>query len=245
MLAGKVNQLNLDFILNGSSVKQGICQIRTIVSLFSSCPALPEIYLCGGYIRDCLMGHMSGKDLDVFVHCNSSELDVLLRYLAQYGHLDYGPYGSPRFYPKDTDTRYVDIVPFYKFIVPERPVTDIHSLLSNFDFTANAMGYHLKTGEFYNPVGGVEDIQHKTLRAVRLDFPEKTVSPSVPLSAVSVFWFRLLHYQYKLGFRFDGQTEEWVLENAWRYSRDIAAFEKYFFKPVISPHMAHLLETGR
>lgn len=215
------------------------------LELFRSYPALSEIYLCGGCIRDYLMGRAPGKDLDVFVHCNRTELDTLLRYLARYGHLDYGPYGSPRFYPEGMDTHYVDIVPFYNFIVSGEQMTDILTLLSHFDFTANALGYNLKTGEFYDPVGGMKDIQSRTLKAVRLDFPEKTVSPSIPLSAVSVFWFRLLHYQHKLDFRFDRQTEQWILANAWRYPRDIAAFEKYFFKPILSPRMSHLLKTGR
>ena len=147
--------------------------------------------------------------------------------------------------PKGTNAYYVDIIPFYNFIVSEKPVTDIYALLSNFDFTANALGYNLKTGDFYNPVGGMEDIRNRILRAVQLDFPEKPVSPSIPLSAVSVFWFRLLHYQHKLEFRFDGQTERWVLDNSWRYSKDIAAFEKYFFKPVLSSHMSRLLKIER
>ena len=220
-------------------------QIWTLARLFSSYPALSEIYLCGGCIRDYLMGYAPGKDLDVFVHCNRTELDALLCYLAQYGRLDYGPYGSPRFYPEGTDEYYADIIPFYNFIVSEKPVTDIYALLSNFDFTANALGYNLKTGDFYDPVGGAEDIRNRILRAVRLDFPEKPVSPSIPLSAVSVFWFRLLHYQHKLDFHFDGQTERWVLDNSWRYSKDITAFEKYFFKPMFSPHMSRLLKIGR
>ena len=202
-------------------------QILTLTRLFSSYPALSEIYLCGGCIRDYLMGCAPGKDLDVFVHCNRAELDALLCYLAQYGRLDYGPYGSPRFYPEGTDAHYADIIPFYNFIVSEKPVTDIYALLSNFDFTANALGYNLKTGDFYDPVGGAEDIR------------------SIPLSAVSVFWFRLLHYQHKLDFHFDGQTERWVLDNSWRYSKDIAAFEKYFFKPVLSSHMSRLLKIER
>ena len=68
------------------------------------------------------------------------------------------------------------------------------------------------------------------MRAVRLDFPERPVSSDIPLSAVSVFWFRLLHFQNKLGFEFEKQTKEWIIENAHRI-KDIEIFKKYGFDP--------------
>jgi len=109
-------------------------------------------------------------------------------------------------------------------------------LLKNFDFTANAIGVNIKTGTIYDPVHGITDINNRVLRAVRLDFPEKPVSNDIPLSAVSVFWFRLLHFQNKLGFEFEKQTKEWVIENAYRI-KDIEMFKKYFFTPNISKEL--------
>ena len=127
---------------------------------------------------------------------------------------------------------YIDVVPFANFDGYGFPVDTINGLLMNFDFTANAIGVNIMTGEFYNPVDGVEDIENKILRAVRVDFPEMPVSDKIALSAVSVFWFRLLHYQAKLGFKFDKATEQWIISNKFRI-RDKEMFENNFFKPQI------------
>ena len=109
-------------------------------------------------------------------------------------------------------------------------------LKKQIDFTANAIGINIKTGTIYDPVHGITDINNRVLRAVRLDFPERPVSSDIPLSAVSVFWFRLLHFQNKLGFEFEKQTKEWIIENAHRI-KDIEIFKKYFFTPQISKEL--------
>lgn len=212
-----------------------------IISLFKSYEEINEMYLCGGCMRDYFMHKPTSKDIDIFVNCSSAELNKFVNYLRDYGIIDYGQYGSPRFYLKD-ELFYIDLVPFYNFIVSEKPIDSIDSLLKNFDFTANAIGYNIKNGEIYNPVGGIQDINAKILRAVRLDFPEKKVSSNIDLSAVTVFWFRLLHYQCKLGFIFDKMTKKWVLDNRWRYGK-IAKFEKYFFSPLISQEMLELIKS--
>ena len=110
----------------------------------------------------------------------------------------------------------------------------------NFDFTANAMGVNIMTGDFYDPVNGVKDIENKVLRAVRLDFPEMPVSDKIALSAVSVFWFRLLHYQNQLGFAFDEATEQWIVDNKYRMG-DKEMFVNYFFEPLIDERMKQKL----
>lgn len=197
---------------------------------------IENFYICGGYIRDYILYGNGGKDIDVFINCTIEELNMLITYLEKYGRVVYGQYGSPRFYPNAIDGHYVDIVPFYNFIVSPKPILTIDDLLKNFDFTANAIGVNIKTGAIYDPVHGITDINNRVLRAVRLDFPEKPVSNDIPLSAVSVFWFRLLHFQNKLGFEFEKQTKEWVIENAYRI-KDIEMFKKYFFTPNINKEL--------
>lgn len=197
---------------------------------------IKNFYVCGGYIRDYILYGNGGKDIDVFINCTIEELNILITYLEKYGRVVYGQYGSPRFYPNAIDGHYVDIVPFYNFIVSSKPIFTIDDLLKNFDFTANAIGINIKTGTIYDPVHGITDINNRVLRAVRLDFPERPVSSDIPLSAVSVFWFRLLHFQNKLGFEFEKQTKEWIIENAHRI-KDIEIFKKYFFTPQISKEL--------
>lgn len=223
-------------ISESSLVASCLSSISDVLKIFTDYEGLKEMYLCGGGIRDFILNKKIGKDIDIFINCSKEELQQLVTYLKAFGTVYYGQYGSPRFYPAILKESYVDIVPFYNFIVPAKPVKTIDELLHNFDFTANALAIDIRSKSFFNPVGGLEDIQRKMLKAVRLDFPERQVSAIVPMSAVSVFWFRLLHYQNKLGFSFEHKTEEWIIENQWR-KRDLGKFEKYFFVPSFSREM--------
>lgn len=209
---------------------------KKLLNIFIEYAPIKEMYLCGGCLREILIGNRPSKDWDIFVNCSKECLDSFLSYLRSFGKVDYGQYGSPRFYPYSNKDIYIDIVPFYNFTVSDKLIDSIEELLNNFDCTINALALNLRTGKFYNPVGGLEDLQHKIIKAVRLDFPEKFVSSSIPLSAVSVFWFRLLHYQNKLHFHFDSRTEEWIIGNKHRLA-DLDLFETYFFVPVISDEM--------
>lgn len=212
-----------------------------IFEILSSYSVIDEFYVCGGYVRNRLLNGDGGKDIDIFINCSPEQLSDLILYLNQYGHTEYGQYGSPRFYPDLDAGHYIDLVPFYNFVVPPTPIRTITELLANFDFTANAIGINIKTGEVFDPIDGTKDIRKKILRAVRLDFPERSVSQSVQLSAVSVFWFRLLHFQRALGFRFDSRTEQWVFENAYRL-KDIEMFKQYFFTPQIEEGLYQRLQ---
>lgn len=194
-----------------------------------------KAYVCGGAVRNALMGKTDVKDLDLFINLPKERFDAVVEQLKKIGRVEYGQYGAPRLYIDSKDS-YIDIVPFTNFDGYGCPIHGVNDLLMNFDFTANAMGVNIMTGDFYDPVNGIKDIENKVLRAVRLDFPEMPVSDKIPLSAVSVFWFRLLHYQRKLGFEFDEKTEQWIIKNKYRI-QDKEMFVKYFFEPQISERM--------
>lgn len=88
---------------------------------------IKNFYVCGGYIRDYILYGNGGKDIDVFINCTIEELNILITYLEKYGRVVYGQYGSPRFYPNAIDGHYVDIVPFYNFIVSPKPNSNIYA----------------------------------------------------------------------------------------------------------------------
>ena len=192
-------------------------------------------YVCGGAIRNVLMGKADVKDLDLFINLPKERFGEVVEHLKKIGWVEYGQYGAPRLYIHDEEL-YIDVVPFTNFSGYGYPIDTINGLLMNFDFTANAIGVNITTGEVYNPVNGIEDIEKKILKAVRTDFPEMPVSDNIPLSAVSVFWFRLLHYQVKLGFTLDEKTEQWIVENKHRM-RDREMFVNYFFEPQLDERM--------
>lgn len=192
-----------------------------------------NIYICGGYLRNILMKNCSNKDLDIFVDCGKDEFKGLVDTMSEWGDMQYGQYGSPRLYCADSSIDYIDIVPFYNFIVAGKPLLTIDGILRNFDFTLNAIAWSLRDSTLLNPLNGIADASNRLLRAVRLDFPEMMVSKDIQISAVSVFWFRLLHYQNVLGLTFDPVTEDWIIENH-RRIKDYDLFCKFFFKPSIS-----------
>lgn len=194
-----------------------------------------KAFVCGGAIRNILMGKTDVKDLDLFINLPKERFRDVVEQLKKIGRVEYGQYGAPRLYIHEEEP-YIDVVPFTNFSGYGYPIDTVEGLLMNFDFTANAIGLNVSTGEVYNPVNGIEDIERKILKAVRTDFPEMTVSDKIPLSAVSVFWFRLLHYQRKLGFEFDEKTEQWIIKNKYRI-QDKEMFVKYFFEPQISERM--------
>jgi hypothetical protein len=195
-----------------------------------------DVYVCGGYLRSIIAQNRLNSDIDLFVDCTQERLNRLLQSLSSLGRVEFGQYGSPRLFTNNSSGKYIDIVPFYNFIVGDKKITSIDMLLRNFDFTANAIGWNIRTNELYNPVGGLDDVHHRILRAVRYDFPEKMVSPDVQISAVSVFWLRLLHYQCALKYKFDEKTLEWISNNVWRW-RDRDKFERYFYTPLISENI--------
>lgn len=200
-----------------------------------------KIYVCGGYIRNIILNKTENKDIDVFVDCTPKEFSKVIAEMGKWGEMSYGQYGSPRLYVSEPGLEYVDIVPFSNFIVAGRPLYTIEDILQNFDFTANAVAWSFRDDIVLDPLGAIEDISHGTLRAVRLDFPEMMISKDVQISAVSVFWFRLLHYQCKLGFKFDPVTNDWVVRNKFRM-KDFELFRKYFFEPSISTTMLRKLQ---
>jgi hypothetical protein len=223
--------------MNNKDLVNRILTNRSVCLIKEACGEMLEdkAYVCGGAIRNVLMGKPDAKDVDLFTNLPKERFEAVVEQLKKIGRVEYGQYGAPRLYINNEEP-YIDVVPFINFSGYGYPIDTIDGLLMNFDFTANAIGVNISTGEVYNPVNGIEDIERRILSAVRTDFPEMPVSDKIPLSAVSVFWFRLLHYQKKLGFEFDEATEQWIVENKFRV-RDKEMFVKYFFEPQMGERM--------
>lgn len=231
--------------MNKNCLKELLLKLQSTNSWLKNLKKLSckyNIYICGGYIRSVLLNNAESKDIDIFVDCNQEEFLQFINIMSKWGEMHYGQYGSPRLY-LDSSVEYIDIVPFYNFIVAGKPLLSIDDLLHNFDFTANAIAWDFKDDDLLDPLNGIEDINNGLLRAVRLDFPEMPVSEDIPLSAVSVFWFRLLHYQNVLGLQFDKITERWIVENNHRM-KDYDMFCQNFFVPSISLSMIEKLNSN-
>ncbi|GAB3897382.1 hypothetical protein GCM10028803_15820 [Larkinella knui] len=205
-----------------------------------------EYYIAGGAIRDLILNKSSNiKDIDIFVTQDIYDevyFEKFVHYLNEFGKVEYGPYGSPRWFPNKGNLFYYDIVPYYKFNVGLGIENNINKILNQFDFTANAIAYDIKNNILLDPIDGIKDINNKILKAVRLDFPDSYISDKIKLSRLSALWFRFMHYSSKLNFVIEPLTLSWIKQNAHRI-KELSTFEKYFFSPTINEDLLAVIEN--
>lgn len=187
-----------------------------------------DIYLAGGAIRNLILGNKNIKDFDFFISGNNEQ--SVLSYLSQHGEVIYGPFGSPRWFPHGKAEIYCDLIWINEFYNGLWPCEDIVDVLNQFDFTANAVAVDLKNAKVFNPVNGLRDIENRTIRSVRFDYPNEPISKNTSLTRLEILWIRLLHYSIKYNMHMEPITKQWVEDNQ-IFRKKIPEFEKLFFKP--------------
>lgn len=188
-------------------------------------------FIAGGIVRDSFLKLNSEiKDVDLFV--TSNYFMKLKSVIEKKGKFVINPYGSARWFPANNSLFYYDIIIIENFFNGLWDCENIIDVLNQFDITANAVAFDLKTKIFFNPNNGYLHIKRKELRAIRFDYPELNISSDIHLSRNSVLWFRYRYYAKKLDFRIDTITKSWIEENSHRI-KDKELFTKYFFNPDI------------
>lgn len=185
-----------------------------------------EVYLAGGAVRDAVTRRSGpSSDFDFFVR--SSDLDRVIDRLGEAGTLSHSPFGAPRWFPSGDSSHYADIIPIERFRNGLWPCEDITDALNQFDMTANAVAFCLRSGRIFDPQNGLRDARRRIVRAVRFDYPDEPFVEGGDLSRLSVLWCRLVHYAGMLGFGLDPITREWLRANR-RYRADVEAFGALF-----------------
>ncbi|TPG66741.1 CCA tRNA nucleotidyltransferase [Hymenobacter nivis] len=234
----------IDFVYNdiqeGIKSAPGFIQLKQILHQIEDA----NFYIAGGAIRNLIEKSQEElNDVDVFIH-TKDKYDELIKHLvtnlSKIGFLEFGQYGSPRWYPNKEERFYYDIVPFSKFNVGLGTPQTIEETLLQFDFTANAIAFDIFKPDIYNPVDGLNNIQNKVFKAVRFDFPDSIISEKIPLRRLTVLWFRFIHYASKLNYTIEKETLNWLSINSYRLN-SLKLFETYFFKPLISEKILKLL----
>lgn len=151
----------------------------------------------GGAVRDLLLGHQT-YDLDVATSARPEEVTEILHDTMNLRHAKYGAAkGSFRGMSLEVSTFRRDVYrgdrhPEVVFL--ESFEEEVHRR----DFTANAMGLDAR-GLLHDPLGGLEDLRHRTLRLIG----EKEARFSEdPLRLL-----RLVRFQSTLGFSVEEETE--------------------------------------
>jgi poly(A) polymerase len=129
-----------------------------------------QLYLVGGAVRDMLLQHGPGLELDFATNARPEDTIRILQGWADRKHLAgirFGTVGAVR------GASRLEITTFRTEVYPEDDrhphvefASDLDVDLSRRDFTVNAMAVKLPEREFVDPVGGVRD-----LAAKRLDTP--------------------------------------------------------------------------
>jgi hypothetical protein len=196
--------------------------------VLADCPEL-AVYLAGGVIRNSVLGTPHpDKDFDFFL--GGTPIDRALTIFRQHGVLDATPFGSARWHPSGDPDRYADLIRIDEFRPGLWRCEDIVDVLNQFDFTASAMAFDLRTGAAYDPQNGFRDLTRRTMRMIRFDFPDTPFNPGEALTMRAILWFRILHYARVLGLAIEPLTLEWLRANR-AYARHADAFRTTFFEP--------------
>ena len=79
--------------------------------VLAKCQGL-DVYLAGGSLRNLILGQQP-RDFDFFLA--GKAVEEALASLAVLGHLDHGPFGSPRWFPVEGAPVYADVIPVEAF----------------------------------------------------------------------------------------------------------------------------------
>ncbi len=178
-----------------------------------------RLYLVGGYVRDCLLGH-SGESPDIDLVLEG-DAGAVARYLwekriARHPPVTYPAFGTAMVHVGETQVELVTARDETYRKGSRKPVVAPGTLLSDArrrDFTVNTFLQNLHSGEIVDPLGtGRADLDARILRTP-LD-PETTFTDD-PLRML-----RACRLSAKLGFAIADETFEAIRANAFRLSAE-------------------------
>ena len=200
----------------------------TVAEILAECKDL-EIFIAGGAVRNCfIVPRREVRDFDLFL--SGPSLDRALKILERQGILVQTPYGSPRWYPTQDSEYYADFIPIGDFKPGLWQCEDIVDVLNQFDFTASALAFDLRTKRGFDPQNGFRDLARRRMKMVRFDYPDGPFITGATLSRNAILWFRILHYAQVLKLTIEPLTLNWLREHR-HYERQVTDFSALFFPP--------------
>jgi hypothetical protein len=213
-----------------NELKRYVPTFAGLLDIVGNLPA-NSIFIAGGAARDSfLRPDRKPKDLDLFL--SFAAFEAIEPILLHQGLLQTNQFGTYRWFGHGDGAVYYDIIIIEKFSNGLWACRDITDVLNQFDITANAIAFDLKTGTCYDPQNGLLDIRERILRAVRFDYPELMVSSTIQISRNTVLWFRYQHYSKVLQLSLDQLTAEWIAKNNYR-KQEADLFKQHFFEPYL------------
>ncbi len=208
-----------------------------------------EVYVVGGYVRDCILGRSNERDIDLVV--NGSGIELAKRVAAMISPRikvnTYKNFGTAMFRTGNMVLEFVGARKESYKKSSRNPVTEAGSIEDDQkrrDFTINAMAISLNRdtyGELTDPFNGIKDLENKIIRTP-LD-PSKTFSDD-PLRMM-----RAIRFASQLSFSIDPVTFDSIRENSGRisivsYERITAELNKILLSDTPSEGFRMLLASG-
>jgi poly(A) polymerase len=152
------------------------------------------VFIVGGSVRDFLLGRDT-IDIDLVVEGDAKSIALKFARLTGFS-----------FVVLDEDYQIYRVVPaeqkyYFDFAVSRE---DIKHDLSLRDFTMNSIAVHVKSGDLFDPLGGLEDLSRGIIRMV-----QKRNFEDDPLRLL-----RAYRMKAQFGFEIEEQTEKWIHELA-------------------------------
>lgn len=191
-----------------------------------------QAFLVGGAPRDFLLG-LPPQDYDLATDAEPSEIIPLFQRAGARVILTGARFGTItvatptlsfeittfRTEEKYTDFRHPDKVKFVKDILRD---------LSRRDFTINALAYHLKKEEIYDPFGGLQDLEKGLIRTVG--------DPGTRFQEDALRMLRAARFRAQLGFKLAAETNYGIVQNAFLLSKIAPErIQEEFLKILLAP----------
>ncbi|KUK14077.1 MAG: HD domain-containing protein [Synergistetes bacterium] len=190
-----------------------------------------ELYIVGGALRDGLLGKAS-REIDLVFR--SPPFSFPLRFASEIG-------GKAVILGKDRKTIRVVKRPFIFDFTSINGSGIIEDLLHR-DFTMNSLGFNVRDEQFFDPLGGLDDIKSGV---IKVNSPQSFDSDPIRL-------LRAFRFKSALGFKIEGYTKKLIEAKSkalfpWKLSpkeRIAEEWKKFLLGKNFYPALKDMADTG-
>lgn len=171
-----------------------------------------EVYVIGGYVRDCFLKRSNNKDIDIVVNGNGIDFaSKVAEHLKISKISTFKTYGTAMISYKDAEIEFVGARKESYKKESRNPIVEEGSLQDDQnrrDFTINALALSLNKstyGELIDPFDGMEDLYYRTIRT--------PLDPDITFSDDPLRMMRAIRFASQLDFIIENKTYNSIKAN--------------------------------
>ncbi len=174
-----------------------------------------EVYVIGGYVRDCFLKRVNNKDIDIVVQGNGIQFAKKLAEKLEIKKLTtFKTFGTAMINYDNYDIEFVGARKESYNRNSRKPIVEDGSIVDDQnrrDFTINALALGLNKknyGELIDPFNGMEDLYNRTIRT--------PLNPDITFSDDPLRMMRAVRFASQLDFELEKNTKESIKKNKHR-----------------------------